>query len=56
MNLREVNRMIASLIAEDEAGNKELIEFYRRKREELIVKIKEDVAKKLEEIQCSTQK
>lgn len=51
MNLKDINRMIASLIAEDEAGNKELIEFYRRKRKELIEKIKEDVAKKLEGMQ-----
>lgn len=51
MNLREINRMIASLITEDEVGNKELIEFYRRKRKELIEKIKEDVAKKLEGMQ-----
>lgn len=49
MNLREINRMIASLIAEGKNENDELIAFYRRKREELIQQIKADVAKKLEE-------
>lgn len=48
MNLREINRMIASLIAEGKDENKELIEFYRRKRSELIEEIKKNVAKKLE--------
>jgi hypothetical protein len=40
--------MIASLIAEGKSENDELIVFYRRKREELLQKIKADVAKKLE--------
>lgn len=52
MNLREINRMIASLIAEGKDENNELIAFYRRKREELIQRIKADVAKKLEDTPC----
>lgn len=47
MNLREINRMIASLIAEGKDENQKLIEFYRRKREELIQRINSDLAKKL---------
>jgi hypothetical protein len=52
MNLKEINRLIASLIFEDETANQELIQFYRRKREELLIMIDDEIVKKMEELQC----
>lgn len=51
MNLFEINRLIASLQEASMTCNKELIEFYRRKRDELVQQIAQDVAKKIKEIE-----
>lgn len=55
MNLREINRMIAALIAEDRSGNHDLIAFYRRKREELLEKIDEEIARRMDELEIELQ-
>lgn len=55
MNLRGINRLIASLIAEDRDGNRELIEFYRRKREELLEQIDEEIVRRMDELEITLQ-
>lgn len=55
MNLREINRLIASLIFEDEKSNAELIAFYRQKREELMEKIDEEIARRMDQLEIDIQ-
>ena len=47
MDLYELNRLINCLINENNPNNNELIQFYKQKRVELIVKIGNAVSEKL---------
>lgn len=55
MNLREINRLIASLIFEDEKSNAELIAFYRQKREELLEQIDEEIARRMDQLEIEVR-
>ena len=47
MNLKEVTQLINQLIAENDPTNAELIEFYQKKRIELLEMIDEAIKKNL---------
>lgn len=50
MNLKELDELIASLINEDKRDD-ELIEFYLKKRTELLKMIELDIKQKLKELE-----
>ena len=54
MNLKELDALIASLINEDERDD-ELIQFYLKKRSELIDMIQKDINTKLKELELNKE-